>query len=115
MTTLKVDLGASGTGKVLVDGQDVSNAIRGVTIRAAVGEMTTAELDVIAPAGITFDGPARITITPEVRAIMLAAGWTPPTDDGACPVLSPLLTGPCERKAGHEGAHENYEHAWRDQ
>jgi hypothetical protein len=80
---LKIDVSATGFGRIEIEGQDVSNSVSGFTIRGGVRELTTAELDIVAPRGATFNGMARIEITPELRAIMLAAGWTPPVEDAS--------------------------------
>lgn len=74
---MKIELTGVGRGRIEIEGKDVSAGVRSFVLRAGVGEVAEIELDVVAPKGGTFDGVARIEITPELRAIMLAAGWTP--------------------------------------
>ena len=76
--TVKINLTHEGTGTVHLDGIDVSKAVGGLTVEAKVGDLTTVELHCAARENVEFEGEARITVTPELRAIMLAAGWEPP-------------------------------------
>ena len=77
-SSVEIALSATGTGTVLVDGTDVSKVVSGVRIKAQVGDLTEVALSVSTPRGVKFSGEARIMIEPELRAILLAAGWEPP-------------------------------------
>jgi hypothetical protein len=80
---ITTEVSPTGQGPIVLDGHDVSRVVRGFTIKAHVGEVTRMELDVTPPWLVAFNAMARIEITPELRAIMLAAGWTPPVEDAS--------------------------------
>jgi len=80
-TTVKLDLTQSNNGRVILNGLDVSTAIAGVTVNAQVGEMTSVLLRLPA-AAVTMDGVAKVKLAPQIREILVAAGWTPPQEGG---------------------------------
>lgn len=77
MTRVKLDLRNNGTGLVELDGVDVSMAVGGLTVNANVGDVTSVLIRLPA-AAVTMDGVARVKLAPQVRELLVAAGWTPP-------------------------------------
>lgn len=74
-----VAVSAGGTGVVRLNGQDVSNAVAGLTINTHVGDVTTVLLRVPATK-VRFDGEARVILQDDLVALLVAAGWTPPDE-----------------------------------
>lgn len=44
---VRIEVGPTGRGKILVDGKDISSVVRALTIHAAVGTLTEVTLDLI--------------------------------------------------------------------
>jgi hypothetical protein len=74
-----------GTGsRVEIDGHDITNAVRGLTIHGEAGSLADITLDLlILDVTEMQDEHARIFIPEETRAALLALGWTPPPDEPA--------------------------------
>jgi hypothetical protein len=66
------------SGRILLDGQDVSHGVRGVTLNHTIGHMPELEIDVVALDASTMEGEARIIIPEATAAVLKAIGWTPP-------------------------------------
>lgn len=79
MNTVRVNLTNLGTGKVELNGKDVSSAVAGLTINANVGDATSVLLRLPAVA-VSVDAEARIELPEYVEELLVAAGWTPPGD-----------------------------------
>lgn len=96
MTRVKLDLRANGTGLVELDGVDVSTAVAGLTVNANVGDMTSVLIR-LPEVAVTMDGVARVKLAPQVRELLVAAGWTPPgpprTDDLGTPLHTEDVDG----------------------
>lgn len=93
--TVDIDLGPTGAaGSVLVDGHDVAKVVRGITVKATVGGPAEVEIDVSVRQGVKFHGQAVIGFAPELRTILLAAGWEPPKVE-----RDPLGATPEQRRA----------------
>lgn len=75
-------------GLVEVNGLDMTDALRGITIDHQIDKITTVtlELGAIAVEG-EVEGEVRLFMPPEVRAALVALGWTPPLN--ARPAESP--------------------------
>lgn len=74
----EIDVGADGTGKLLLDGIDVSRGVRGFHLRAQAGDWTALELVVaIDDVSLSVETP-HIYIGPEAEALLAQLGWTPP-------------------------------------
>lgn len=69
---------SSGRERIVLDGQDITNTIVGIGLTARVGEINRIALDLHLPE-IVINGEARVEITPQQQALLLALGWTPPT------------------------------------
>jgi hypothetical protein len=77
--TLVVELDGAGRGRVLVDGDDISDAVRGVEVRAEEGGPTSATLDLtVLDATRIESARTEVVMAGRVRDLLLAAGWTPP-------------------------------------
>jgi hypothetical protein len=55
-------LDAVGHGTVTVDGQDLTNILRGIEVRAMAGEATQVALHVTPGRAVEYDGPAFVTV-----------------------------------------------------
>lgn len=81
--SVKAEIEVSGhgrDGRVVLDGHDVTNGVRGFVLRAGVDCVTELELDVVAADGATFDGEVRLVIPESTRDALVALGWTPPEE-----------------------------------
>lgn len=65
---------------VQLDGVDISNALRGLRLNMAVGDVASAELDVMVVETTAVDIEATAHIPPEARDLLIRLGWTPPED-----------------------------------
>jgi hypothetical protein len=65
------------SAKVHLDGQDVSSALRGITLALDVDHVTTATLDLVGPL-TDVDTPAVVVLPEETRKLLVQLGWTPP-------------------------------------
>jgi hypothetical protein len=64
-------------GKVVIDGADVSAALRGFTLHAHVGEPTSCVLE-LAMRGVEVDGIQRLHLKAAQVGLLARFGWTPP-------------------------------------
>lgn len=72
---------AGGKGSsVEVDGRDISALVRGVSLAARAGEITTVQLD-LGPVTVHVAGEARVAVSGPTRDFLLTLGWTPPAVD----------------------------------
>lgn len=77
------------TGTVLVDGQDISHCVRGLTLTADVGGRSVLALD-LAVDQADVEGQVLVTIPARTAELLTALGWAPPADyDGSAAVLAP--------------------------
>lgn len=65
---------------VALDGQDISSALTGLTMRLEVGNRPQVTLDVIALEVPTYLDEADVYIPESTRALLVKLGWTPPSD-----------------------------------
>lgn len=75
--------GANLSAVVKVGDHDLSNATRGVYMRADVGEITKVELDlaIIETQQVDVaDADVIVSLRPGVHEALIALGWTPPVD-----------------------------------
>lgn len=69
-------------GKIVVDGTDISDAVRAVTTEGSFGNVAKVTLDLDVIDVTTLDAKDTEVYIPEATAAALVAlGWTPP-DDG---------------------------------
>ena len=61
---------------VELDGHDVSNALRGLTLEINAGDMPTATLRVVAE-------EVRAYLPDATKELLVRLGWTPPTEEGS--------------------------------
>lgn len=64
--------------KLELDGRDISNHVRGLTLDAAVGAPVRVTLDIPVHKVAQFEGDAVIGLTLEMEEILIGLGWTPP-------------------------------------
>lgn len=77
-----VTKGPSGDGAVVrLDGTEIQNALRGLSLDMEVGEITTARLDVLVVDTTDFDGDVSAHIPEAARELLIKLGWTPPPED----------------------------------
>lgn len=67
----------AGLGTVELDGQDVSAAVDGVELRSHVGQLTEATLH-LPVVELDAEADVRLLMPDATRALLVAAGWTPP-------------------------------------
>jgi hypothetical protein len=67
--------------RFVVEGQDISAGVRALTLRAHAEGMVTAVIEPALMVG-EFDGEARVVVSANAHATLVALGWTPP---GALP------------------------------
>ncbi|WP_406420893.1 hypothetical protein [Streptomyces sp. NBC_00842] len=78
LRTAQISLdGTSGT--VIVDGQDISHCIRGLTLTADANDLPALELDVVVHE-TEVDGQALVSIPARTAELLTALGWTRPAD-----------------------------------
>ncbi|MGW1324802.1 hypothetical protein ACWD64_19945 [Streptomyces antibioticus] len=75
------DLPGTTPRLVKIDGQDVTEAVRGFTLKGEAGHVPQVTLDVFLTEGGTVDADAAVHIPAATAALLVALGWTPP-DDG---------------------------------
>lgn len=76
--TVSVALTEHGThGRVYIDGTELQG-IRGLDLKARVGNVATLELDLITYEA-EVDGDLRVIVPEETRQTLVVLGWTPPT------------------------------------
>lgn len=78
--TARISLDATGGGKIEIDGHDVTNTVRGLTLTAGAGCIPQLVLDLAIHTG-EIDGEADVHIPADTAATLVDLGWTPP-DDG---------------------------------
>lgn len=78
MTNVSIEVGRIGaSGKIKLDGVDISTGVSGLILVANVREVTQLYLDIL-PSISVVEAEVRVRLTPEVEKILEAAGWTPP-------------------------------------
>lgn len=78
--TARISFDERGHDRVEVDGQDLSGAVRGLTINAGAGHVAQVILDLCISSG-EINGEAQVHIPADTAATLVDLGWTPP-DDG---------------------------------
>lgn len=63
--------------EVVVDGSDLAAGVRGLTLRAKVGEIPTLELELLIDQQ-WVDGKWLVDVDPRSRDVLIKLGWTPP-------------------------------------
>lgn len=86
--TASISLDALGMGTVKVDGHDISDSVRGLTLSARAGHVSSLVLDLRVDAD-EFSGEAHVYIPAETAATLVALGWTPPDDDQPVDLTDP--------------------------
>lgn len=76
---MNVKVNTNGYGTVLVDDQDISNAVTGLDIRSRPGEVT--EITVTLRANLSLESDARARVDIRTYDALVALGWTPPEGD----------------------------------
>lgn len=72
-----------GHAEVMVDGEDISNLVRGVSFDVHVGEIPKVELDLVVSESVIRSGYAQIFLKEGVRELLIKYGWTPPAEESA--------------------------------
>ncbi|WP_028192937.1 hypothetical protein [Salinispora pacifica] len=76
----EIELGRAG-GRVILDGTDVSGAVRRLTVRAEAGCLPDIELDLSIVDATRIDSDhAQMLIPPATRDALVTLGWTPPLE-----------------------------------
>lgn len=80
MSEAHIEVTNGGTGKVIIDGYDLSNHVNALDLSARVGELTRLTLYTAGNPKITrFDGEVQVEIAEPLRAVLLMAGWREPS------------------------------------
>jgi len=74
---LKVTMAGQARGTVELDGQDISNGLRGVDLRMHVDDLNTAILELKAPT-FEVEGEFVVVLPEETQAALKRLGWTSP-------------------------------------
>lgn len=82
----RIRLGEPGLATIEIDGQDVSDAIRGFTLTSQVGNRHQLTLDLLIDTG-EADGEVQAHIPDATAALLRSLGWTPPDDRRPTPRL----------------------------
>lgn len=69
------------SGRILLDGADVSHLVRAITVVARVGEEPRATIDLITEVLDTKFTAARAELAQDCAGILIGLGWTPPVLD----------------------------------
>jgi len=77
--TIKLDLNGP-SGRIELDGQDISKHVRAVDLKTEAGHFAEVTL-FLTPLLVTAEADAVIKIPAEVEEILEKLGWTPP---GSC-------------------------------
>jgi hypothetical protein len=76
---VKIRLSPMGIGSVELDGHEIQNALAGFTINANAGEPVTLVAR-LTPVALHYVGRVDVKLPEPTRQLLLAAGWTPPTE-----------------------------------
>ena len=78
----KIKIWADGAnGGVELDGEDISKTVRGLDFSMQVGSLPEITLDLVVVELEADAGKVRVHITPDVRDLLIAAGWKSPKGD----------------------------------
>lgn len=81
---VRIELDETGRGQVVLDGRDISRAVRGLRLHAGVGELTTVELELPVVVVSELSGALVLAgLEDEVRELLVELGWTPPAEEGS--------------------------------
>ena len=72
-----LDINEHGAGRLLLNGQDLSQAVSGVELVSRVGKATVLKLTLAAPQ-VSAEWNGVVAVDDETRAALLALGWSPP-------------------------------------
>ena len=78
--TARIRLGDPGLAAIEIDGQDVSDAVRGFTLTGEVGHRHQLTLYLLIDTAVV-EGDVQAHIPAATAGLLVALGWTPP-DDG---------------------------------
>jgi hypothetical protein len=76
----EIETGKAGTGRIALDGVDISKGVNGFSLDASVGELTRMHIRLPA-VDFTFSGEVSVRLDPRVYDALVAMGWTPPKDN----------------------------------
>lgn len=75
----EISLTSTGNGTVRLDGEDVSHGVKGFSLVSSVGNMPKLTLDLVVRDTV-FDGQVLVDLPDHTRRVLMATGWTPPTN-----------------------------------
>jgi hypothetical protein len=75
---VEIKLNRIGTGSLVLDGTDLSNAVAGLTLSSRPGGGAYLQLD-LAAMDFAVEADADVTLPEDVQVALLSLGWTPPT------------------------------------
>lgn len=78
-TPVKIELTDTSTGRLEVDGHDITNQTARFVLTAVPGKEPQLTIQLVH--GLHAELDARIVLATSTRAALVALGWTPPTDD----------------------------------
>ncbi|PZT70190.1 hypothetical protein DN402_31725 [Streptomyces sp. SW4] len=74
-----VSTGGPGA-QVELDGENIANALTGLTLRMGVDRMPTATLDLVVY-DLGAEAEVRFEVPDECRELLVRLGWTPPAEE----------------------------------
>jgi hypothetical protein len=83
-----IRLGDLDRATVELDGQDVTDAVRGFRLDALIDHRHQLNLDLLVHTG-EVDGRAQVHVSPTTAAVLVALGWTPPPDGQPVDLTAP--------------------------
>lgn len=79
MSRARITIGSTGAnGEVELDGQRISNMVRGFTLHGSVHEVTRLELDVVLLEGAEVDAEPNVVVPQVTHDLLVMLGWKPP-------------------------------------
>lgn len=80
MSNIEIHLPTAVTGgkeRIALDGVDITRSLTGIGFTARANERSHAILELDLPV-VEVNAEARVEVTPQQQALLLALGWTPP-------------------------------------
>lgn len=75
---INLNLTSHGTGRIEVDGVDMSSAVCGVELKSHVGSGTEVTLHLASVNGLTGEFDASVGLPDKARDALIRLGWAPP-------------------------------------
>lgn len=92
----EIMLHGAGNGTVVLDGQDVTKAVRSLVVEGGVNQVPSLVLDLTLWELTKVDGEFDVLVSERAADLLIHLGWTPPSDAPPLPPgqAAPVLAGP---------------------